>query len=147
MPIIRLASPDDAAVVAALVASAYGHYVARLGRKPAPMLNDYAAQIEVGSIHLLCEGATIMGLCVLVSEDDALFLENIAVDPRFQKHGHGGRLLDFAEDQTRARGLPRLRLCTNVLMTENLAIYAHRGFVETGRGMQGQRVDMSKPIT
>jgi hypothetical protein len=33
------------------------------------------------------------------------------------------------------RGLPALRLLTNVAMTENLAIYRHIGFVETHRGV------------
>ncbi|WP_342628866.1 hypothetical protein AAC691_02770 [Nguyenibacter vanlangensis] len=44
-PHIRLARPDDLANVEAVVKAAYGHYVARLGRAPGPMLADYRTLI------------------------------------------------------------------------------------------------------
>jgi hypothetical protein len=46
-------------------------------------------------------------------------------------------LLDFVETEARRLGTPEVRLYTNALMTENQAIYARRGYVETER----RRVD------
>ena len=39
----------------------------------------------------------------------------------------------FAEAAASARGLPAIRLYTNIHMTENFPFYARLGFVETGR--------------
>lgn len=41
--------------------------------------------------------------------------------------------MDHAERAARQHGLAALRLYTNAAMTENLALYARMGFVETHR--------------
>jgi hypothetical protein len=41
--------------------------------------------------------------------------------------------MQFAEEQARQRGLTRLDLYTNEVMTENQAIYARLGYRETAR--------------
>lgn len=127
------ARPEDAADVAACVNAAYARYVPRMGVKPAPMLADYPAEIAAGRVHVLREGDALRGLIVLIAEPDHLFIENVAVDPEAQGRGYGRRLLDFAEAEARRLGLPELRLYTNELMTENLGLYAHLGYVEVGR--------------
>jgi len=65
--------------------------------------------------------------------DDALLLDNVAVAPWAQGRGYGRRLLDAAEQVARAQRYERIRLYTHVKMTENIAIYAGRGYRETGR--------------
>ena len=42
----RPAKESDAAAVEACVHAAYGHFVARIGRKPGPMLDDYGEVIR-----------------------------------------------------------------------------------------------------
>jgi len=145
---IRLAEPDDSKAVAALVDAAYQVYLPRLGRKPLPMLDDYAARIAAGEVHVLTEGTEILGLVVLVPEADELLLDNIAVAPSAQGFGHGRRLLAFVEQHARDLGFRSIRLFTNVLMTENQAIYARYGFVETDRSSEGNihRVNMRKRL-
>jgi ribosomal protein S18 acetylase RimI-like enzyme len=66
-------------------------------------------------------------------EGDAYFIENIGVDPQFQGHGLGRRLIDHAVVKARHHGLSALSLYTNEAMIENLAMYAHFGFAETHR--------------
>ena len=66
-------------------------------------------------------------------EDDAYFIENIGVDPQYQGHGLGRRLIEHAVAEARRHGIFALSLYTNEAMTENLAMYAHFGFVETHR--------------
>jgi ribosomal protein S18 acetylase RimI-like enzyme len=130
---IRPARSDEAFWVRALVRRAYALYIPRMGKEPAPMLADYGVLIAKGEVHVLEEGGEAVALIVIYPKDDALFIENIAVDPVAQGKGYGRALLDFAEQEARRLGLEALRLYTNAAMTENLAFYPGRGFRETER--------------
>src|SRR5277367_4673909 len=65
----RLADPADHAAIVALVYEAFAVYVPRIGRPPAPMLEDYGALIRKGRVHLL-EDET--GIVVLIPEERAM---------------------------------------------------------------------------
>ena len=58
---IRRAAPDDYAAVTALVDAAYSKYIERIGRKPLPMLADYAHLIAQGVVHVLQDEAGVRG--------------------------------------------------------------------------------------
>lgn len=146
---IRPAYPDDAEAVSQLVRDAYGHYAARLGKPPAPMLDDYPRRIANGQVWVLEEGGQLAG--VLVLEDTqvgALLMDNVAVAPALQGKGHGRVLVAFAEAEAHRRGYGEVRLYTNVLMTENLALYGRLGFRETSRVSERgyERVYMAKAL-
>jgi ribosomal protein S18 acetylase RimI-like enzyme len=145
---IRRARADDAPAVAALTDAAYAKYLPRLGRKPLPMLDDHAARIAGGGIFLFEDGGTLLGLISLVEEPDAVLIYSVAVALSGQGRGVGRRLIAFAEHRTRDLGRSTLRLYTNVLMTENQAIYRHLGFVETERREENGRytVYMAKAV-
>jgi ribosomal protein S18 acetylase RimI-like enzyme len=64
---------------------------------------------------------------------EAYLVDNLAIEPTRQGGGLGRRLLDHAVREAARLRLPAVRLYTNVAMTENQAIYAHLGFVETHR--------------
>jgi len=130
---IRPARADEAEWARALVRRAYALYVPRMGKEPAPMLADYAALIEAGEVQVLVESGKPVALVVLRPDEDALFIENIAVDPAIQRKGYGRALLAFAERDARRLGLTALRLYTNAAMTENLTYYPRLGFRETDR--------------
>jgi ribosomal protein S18 acetylase RimI-like enzyme len=130
---IRAARREDADWARALVRRAYALYVPRMGQEPAPMLADYAALIDAGELQVLEEAGEPVALIVLRRDEDAIFVENIAVDPLAQRNGHGRTLLGFAEDEARRLGLVAIRLYTNAAMTENLAYYPRLGFRETDR--------------
>jgi ribosomal protein S18 acetylase RimI-like enzyme len=132
---IRAAVAADCVAIVACVCASYTKYIARMGAEPAPMLADYPGLIARGVIHVLEELTTgeLRGLIVLWPTDGAMFIDNVAVDPRFQGRGLGHQLLAFAEKQARSAGLPEVRLYTNEAMTENLAFYGRLGFEETGR--------------
>lgn len=148
MSLIRPATPDDRAAIEAIVEAAYAIYVPRIGRRPMPMDDDYAARIAAGEAHVLEADGAVLGVLVLEHEDGALLIDNVAIRQDAQGRGLGARLLDFAEEAARAAGHDRVRLFTNVAMTENIARYLRRGYRETHRGGEGgfRRVFMEKRL-
>lgn len=131
--IIRLARADECDAIRALVAAAYGPYVARIGREPAPMSADYRALITRGVVYVLPGAAGPRGLLVAYPDGDTFLIENVAVSPREQGLGLGRRLLDFAAGLASAQDAVALTLYTNALMTENVHYYGKLGFVEMAR--------------
>ncbi len=136
MTTIRPATPDDAARIIAIAEAAYAKYVPRLGgQKPGPLLTDYPAAIAAG--HTVVIGReTIDGYMVAEPEADAHVIHILGVDPAAQGQGLGRRLIEHAEADARRLGLPALRLYTNIVMTENVPLYRHLGFVETHRVLE-----------
>ncbi|HVC19676.1 MAG TPA: GNAT family N-acetyltransferase [Vicinamibacterales bacterium] len=132
-PLIRLARSDDRDAVERCVHEAYVHDVPRIGRKPAPMLADYARLIAAGRVHVVPGPSGILAVLVTEPHETWLLIENVAVLPSHQGRGLGSRLLAWAEQLARAAGLDELRLYTNERMIENQRFYRHRGFVELER--------------
>lgn len=130
---IRLAQAEDRASVAACVDAAYEHYIERMGTKPAPMLADYRALIARKVVWLLARESGVVGVLVMMPENDALFLENIAVHPDYQGRGLGRLLMAYVEQAAHKQGLGEIQLYTNEAMTENLAFYTRLGFIEVDR--------------
>ena len=133
---IRRAGLGDVDAFRAIAAAAYGKYVSRMGRDPAPMTADYAEAIRSRQAWAAIEDGRIAGFAVLAARPGYLLLENVAVLPTAQNRGIGTRLLGLAEEHARSLGLSEIRLYTNEAMTENLAYYARRGYVETRRAEQ-----------
>ncbi|WP_424134667.1 GNAT family N-acetyltransferase [Roseomonas chloroacetimidivorans] len=130
---LRLARPEEAAAIKALVERAYAHYVPLLGRRPAPMDDDFAARIAHGQAHVMERDGAIIALAVIEDRADHLWIEDLAVEPALHGQGIGRMLLAFAETEARRLGLRELRLLTNERMERNRAIYAKAGFTETER--------------
>jgi ribosomal protein S18 acetylase RimI-like enzyme len=130
---IRLATRGDVAQIIWLVNAAYAKYLDRMEKPPAPTLADYSNLIAGGKVYLLMSGAEIAGALVIEAQDRALFIENMAIAPTFQRRGHGRRLMAFVERYACERGLRELRLYTNEVMVETLAFYQRLGFEEIER--------------
>ena len=77
-------------------------------------------------------------------EDENMTIANIAVHPKFQGNGLGRDLMKLGEADARRKGYSKLRLATHILLTENLSLYSHLGWLEIGR--DGSRVYMEKRI-
>jgi ribosomal protein S18 acetylase RimI-like enzyme len=132
-PKIRPATAGDVAAITQIVDDAYRHYIPRMGRTPAPMLDDYAARVSEDVVWVIEGGNTVRGVSVLLPKPDHLLLENIAVDPAYYGTGLGRRLLVFAEAEAMRQGYRELRLYTHETMIENQRLYAKIGYEETGR--------------
>ena len=135
-PRIRAATAADVPAIAEIVDQAYRHYIARIGKLPGPMLDDYVARVSEGAVWVLEEGAVMAAIIVLLPAPNYLLLDNIAVSPTRQGLGFGRRLLAFAEDEALRRGYREIRLYTHETMVENQRLYAAIGYEETGRGSE-----------
>jgi GNAT superfamily N-acetyltransferase len=146
---IRPADAADLPDIERIVRDAYTKYIERIGKPPGPMLDDYAAHVRTHTAWVLERDGDGAGVIVLLPEDDHLLLDNVAVDPAHAGRGLGRALMDFAEAEARRRGYSELRLYTHQKMTENVAMYHHLGWEETGRGEQAgyARVFFRKPLT
>ena len=147
-PRIRAAIAADVPAIAQIVDHAYRHYIARMGKSPGPMLEDYAARVSEGVVWVLEEGTVIAAIIVLLPAVNYLLLDNIAVSPHRQGLGLGRRLLAFAETEALRRGYCEIRLYTHQTMVENQRLYASIGYEETGRGTEAgyDRVFMRKQL-
>ena len=130
---IRPARQSDLRAVQKCARAAYEIYVARIGRRPAPMIADFEKQIEDGLMHVLADGGDVFGFIVFYPQNDHLQLENVAVRPACQGLGYGVQLIKFAEQTAAERDLAAVELYTNAKMTENLKLYPHLGYAEIGR--------------
>jgi len=138
--LIRLATPGEADAVSAVVREAYGKWIALLHHEPRPMGVDYSQVIAAGQAWVLLLNDEIAGVVELKNSPAALVIPNVAVVPRYQRAGHGKRLLTFAEDEAKRRGYDEVRLYVNVHMDENVALYRRVGFagIERFRAPNGR---------
>jgi ribosomal protein S18 acetylase RimI-like enzyme len=131
--VIRPAVPGEAGVLQALVERAYAAYLPVIGRRPAPMDDDYAARIAAGQAWVLEQEGVIQAVLVMEVAPDHLWLDNIAVDPAAQHGGIGRMLMRFVAEKALERGLPEVRLLTNEMMARNIDFYTRLGFAEIER--------------
>jgi len=125
---IRRATLADAPAVDALTQAAYAKWVPIVGRKPRPMLVDYAQAVVDHRIDLLEVGGRLAALVELDRQPDHVLIVNLAVHPEYQGQGFGKLLLGHAESVAREAGLAELRLYTNKLMTVNIELYGRHGY-------------------
>ncbi|WP_379592508.1 GNAT family N-acetyltransferase [Teichococcus globiformis] len=147
----RLAMAGEAPLLAALVERAYAPWVSVVGRRPAPMQDDYVARIAASQAWVAEDGGGLAALAVVEERRDAappcLLLDNIAVEPDRHGTGLGLAMLRFVGQEALRRGLPEVRLYTNEKMERNIALYARLGFTEAERRQEGafRRVIMAIP--
>ncbi len=131
---VRPATPADEAALRTIAEAAYSGYVAAIGRKPAPMLADYAAEIAAGHVTVATDAeGRVLGFIIFFAEGGRMQLDNVAVDPRAAGQGLGKALIAHCEDVARRQGLTAVTLYTNEKMVANLSIYPRLGYAETGR--------------
>ena len=143
--IIREATPEDSDSLKNCMESAYAAYQERMsGVRLPPMDVDYLSEIKNYPTWVVESEGGILGGLIMVFENDQATIANIAVDPKFQGQGIGGELMRFAESKARENHFSELRLATHVLLDENISLYRHLGWEETGR--YETRVFMKKEI-
>lgn len=142
---IREATPEDAGGLKDCMESAYTAYQERMnGVRLPPMDVDYLSEIKEYPCWVVESEGSILGGLILVFEKDRASIANIAIDPSFQGQGIGGALMKFAELKAKVNNFSELHLATHLLLNENIALYQHLGWTETGR--DNTRIFMKKEI-
>ena len=110
------------------------------------MSDDYGSLIDAGVVYVVEQEGHVKGMIVLIAENDALLLDNVAVDPGAQGRGLGRMMLEFAERTAKEAGYRAVRLYTNEAMGENIGLYSRIGYRETHRDEEKgfKRVYMTK---
>ena len=135
--LIRRATAADAPAMSRVAVLAYAPYVDRMGgQRPAPMDEAYGAVVDDAEAWVVETEGAVIGFLVLVAEDDAMLLDNLAVLPSHQGRGAGRALLSLADERARAGGYDRISLYTNEAMVENQELYVRIGYVETRRATE-----------
>ncbi|KAF2967419.1 hypothetical protein GQX73_g6152 [Xylaria multiplex] len=145
----RIANQSDLAAIQDIVKDAYTPYVSSIGRKPGPLLDDYETLINAGRVTVVDVDHVVRGILVLIPENDAMLLDNVAVAPSAQGLGLGRELMAYAEQRARIAGYSMVRLYTHELMTKNIEYYSRIGYLETHRAEENglKRVFMAKSLT
>lgn len=133
----RTATTADAPEVAALVNAAYGQYVESIGMLPRPMTENYTEVMAERRVTLAESDGIIVGVIVLVDDDEGFLIDNVAVHPSHRCKGLGKALLDFGEVEARRAGFDSIYLFTHEKLAENLALYSRIGYFEYDRRYQG----------
>jgi ribosomal protein S18 acetylase RimI-like enzyme len=132
---LRRAVPADASRLQYVAELAYAPYLERMdGVLPGPLRTDYAVAVADTEAWVASVDGAVVGFLLLVPEDDAMLIDNVAVLPSHHGRGLGRALLLLAEERATASGRTRIRLYTHVTMVENQRLYERTGYVETHRG-------------
>ena len=138
---IRPATVRDTTALSECIEAAYSVYASRITDLPAVsegISDDIANQIVwVAEIN-----RTIVGGIILIPKEHFLVLANVAVHPKSSGLGLGRTLIELADRVCLELGLNEIRLSTHVDIPENIRLYKHLGWQETGR--TGNRVDMRR---
>ena len=90
------------------------------------MLDDYAALIREGRVNVLdCDGV-VKGILVLIPEENAMLLDNVAVAPEVKGKGLGRKMLEFAEDSRPRAGYRHPPLHAREDDREHRPLHPHR---------------------
>src|SRR6266508_4930720 len=92
-PLIRNAMAEDTARTGAIARAAYAKYVPRIGREPAPMVADFAAEVAAGQVVVIGTAGAVDGYMIAWPETEAYLIDNIAIDPARQGQGLGRQLM------------------------------------------------------
>ena len=131
--VLRAATSGDIVCIQHCAHDAYGKYVARLGRKPAPMVADFENLVAQGRVVVACSNNQLIGFVVFYPTGDVMHLENVAVLPTMCGQGVGKMLIAHVEEAASKQGHCAVELYTNEVMTENLHIYPSIGYREFDR--------------
>ena len=131
---IRKALNKDAEGLQNCMESAYACYQSRMGGNRLPPMDvDYALEIKDFPCYVAeYKGKIVGGLIMMFDEKDAS-IANIAVHREFQGQGLGGGLMRHAESIAKEMNFSEMNLVTHVLLTENISLYLHLGWVEIDR--------------
>jgi ribosomal protein S18 acetylase RimI-like enzyme len=145
----RTAMLSEGEEVGRVIRAAFTPYVRALGREfPtagsagwAEGWERFVAELERGDVYVALDGEQIVGAVRTKPQENALYIDQIAVDPSRQGTGVGSWLLARIDEVARSRGLGGLSLETAEMAEANIRLYRRHGFEIVGRGPPDHGLD------
>ena len=108
-----------------------------------PDRQSFVNDINNSELYVYCIKDMAVGcvsICALMDEvyhkvawktngKNSVYVHRLAVDPKHQKQGVGGKLMDFTEHESKFNGIDSIRLDTFSKNTVNQNFYEKRGYV------------------
>ena len=135
---VAAAAPQDLAAAAAVIHRAFSTLVGRIDPPSAALTetpDSLAARFGRGGAVFVArlDGNIVGAVCADPRPDGSIYLDRLAVDPEMAGHGIARALVAAVEDFARREGHDRVTLGVRLLLTDNIAMFRHLGYLETGR--------------
>ncbi|MEE9334172.1 MAG: GNAT family N-acetyltransferase [Granulosicoccaceae bacterium] len=138
---IRRAKLPDSVSLSDCINAAYSVYEPRI-TDLLSVSDGIVQSIESDRVWVAETEQGVVGGIILSLRDEFIMLENIAVHPDNSAMGIGAALIKRAELDCLELGFFEMRLSTHIDMPENVRLYEHLGWQETGR--MANKIHMSK---
>jgi GNAT superfamily N-acetyltransferase len=156
---VRVAGAEDAADISWTLLEAFGEIREHYTDEAFEVVTPYPAEIEQrfaeGPIWVAELDDEIVGTVSMTSEPEGLYVRSMAVSPKAQGQGIGGRLLDAMHAEAAGRGVDRIFLYTLPFQHGALSMYEKYGYkhvrdttAEEWYGVPGVELEkiLSEPI-
>jgi len=145
---IRQAHAEDAEVLRLIAQKAFSHYVACMGKQPAPMLANFDYHLRFDRCMIAEMNSLPVGYAILQFSDAEPLMDTLAVLPEYQRQGVGRRLMQESERVIREKGFSSYQLYSNIHMTETINWYLKCGFQKQKQITEDgfERVYLRKPL-
>lgn len=135
--VLRPATADDAAAIAATIAAAFAQYRGKLVPQSGAFADTatvIAAEFANGSTAIVAErNGEMLGCVMMKVMAGDLYFGRLSVIPKARGLGLARRLVEAVEADAHGRGLAGVRLGVRVVLTDNQRLFRSLGYVETGR--------------
>ena len=135
---IRLATPDDAAVIATVLLDSFAEFKSLYTEKGflATTLNErqILARMREGPVWVALREGVILGTFAIVLEGQSAYIRGMAVLPSARGGGVGSALLKHVESWAVGAGCVRLFLSTTPFLSAAIGLYERLGFQRVEEG-------------
>ncbi|WPZ35989.1 GNAT family N-acetyltransferase [Thalassobaculum sp. OXR-137] len=135
---VAAAAPRDLFEAAAVIHRAFATLTGRID-PPSAAMNEtpetLAARFDRGGAVFVArlDGEIVGAVCADPKADGSLYLDRLAVDPALTGKGIARALIEAVEAFGLAQDHDRVTLGVRLLLTDNIALFRHLGYAETGR--------------
>jgi putative acetyltransferase len=140
---VRLAGPDDAPVIAALLHESFVEFKALYtdGGFAATALDSRQILVRMreGPVWVALRESRVIGTVAAVVRDESVYIRGMAVLPAARGSGAGARLLEQVENWAASERYTRLFLSTTPFLSAAIRLYERSGFRPTDDGLHDLR--------
>jgi GNAT superfamily N-acetyltransferase len=129
--LIRAVATSDIPTLASVIHAAYVEYEGRL-TPPSGAHKEtsgtLAAKLAHGEGAIAWQGDNAAGSVLYEPRGESMYLGRLAVPPQYRRRGIGTLLVNYVEEQARARGHKLITLGVRLQLPENTAFYTKLGY-------------------